>query len=53
MEPKQSSRIVPHIELVFGLEDLAEVINQHFIKITPTKVWVKRCGENLMDDTDD
>lgn len=52
VQPQQSPRVVPHVELVLDLELLAEVIDQGLVEITPTKVQVKRCGEDLTDQID-
>lgn len=49
VQPQQSPRVVPHVKLVLALKLLAEVIYQHFVKISPAKVRVKRGGEDLED----
>ncbi len=49
VQPQQSPRIVPHIKLVLNLKLFAEVIYQHLVKIAPSKVRVKRGGEDLRD----
>lgn len=49
VQPQQSPWVVPHIELVLALKLLAEVIYQHLIEIAPTKVGVKRRGEDLKE----
>lgn len=49
VQPQQSPRVLPHIELVLALKLLAEVIHQHLIKVTPAEVRVKRGGEDLTD----
>lgn len=35
VQPQQSPRVVPHIKFVLALELLAEVIDQHLVKIAP------------------
>lgn len=49
VQPQQSPWVLLYIKLVLSLKLLAEVIYQHFVKIAPTKVWVKRRGEDLTD----